>query len=280
MSILCLSHVMRHSEATLGARLVLFVLAEHAHDDGSESYPSVETLAERTRMSRRAVQSALRRLEADGGVLRDGLGPKGQTKWIVVMGGADSSPREDDEGRSSRHEGGEAASPEPSNNPNEPSSSSTARGRRSGDGDTLKTADWHENTSTEARRDAEAIWRTRRKVEGHMVTAGEIVIAAAALAEFNVQSGSEFGVGAHLVPLVMRIRERPAYDADAHVRLVQSAWRLKWWERGGRGRRPTPAVIYGNSAVFEQVVQDAVDERKGRKIEGPPAPAKRFTRED
>lgn len=45
------------------ARQVLVVLAEKAHDDGTESYPSVETIALATDLEVRTVQRALRRLE-------------------------------------------------------------------------------------------------------------------------------------------------------------------------------------------------------------------------
>lgn len=119
MSIVCLSHIMRHSEATLGARLVLFVLAEHAHDDGTEAFPSVDTIVQRTRMSRKGVQGALRRLEADSMIHRDGYGLRGQTKWRLAMGGEVTSPREADgqRGRTSRPQGGEPRSPEPSIEP-------------------------------------------------------------------------------------------------------------------------------------------------------------------
>jgi hypothetical protein len=129
MSIHCLSHVMRYSEATLGARLVLFVLAEHAHDDGTDAYPAIDKICERARMSRRGVQCALRKLEADGMIRRDGLGQHGQTKWSVEMGGAETAPRADDDagGRSSRREGGAAAAPEPTPQPSIEPSKGVAR---------------------------------------------------------------------------------------------------------------------------------------------------------
>lgn len=119
MSIVCLSHVMRYSEAKLGARLVLFVLAEHAHDDGSNAFPTVATMAERSRLTRKAVQTSLRRLEADGMIAAEGFGPNGQVSYRVSMGGVVSTPRvaDDQGGRSSRPGGGVAATPEPKANP-------------------------------------------------------------------------------------------------------------------------------------------------------------------
>lgn len=129
MSIRVLAWVLRNSEATLGARLVLIVLAEHAHNDGREAYPSVPTIAEEARLSRRSAQVALRHLEAAGHIERDGVGPRGQTKWAVLMRGAESAGVQNlrgedgdteganllhDGGRTSCTGGGEAASPEPS----------------------------------------------------------------------------------------------------------------------------------------------------------------------
>lgn len=46
--------------------LVLLVLAEHAHEDGSGAWPSVATIAKLARLSPRRVQYALRQLEAAG----------------------------------------------------------------------------------------------------------------------------------------------------------------------------------------------------------------------
>lgn len=134
---------------------------------------------------------------------------------------------------------------------------------------------WHEGVPEELRADVEAQLQRKLKADGRLITAEEMATAAAALAEFNRQAGAEFGLGAHVKSIAMRIRERPSYDAEAHVRLVQSAWRLKWWERMGNGKRPTPAVIYGNERVFEQVVQDATDEKNGVERAAQPG---RFTR--
>lgn len=114
----------------------------------------------------------------------------------------------------------------------------------------------------EMRADAEQLLRDKHKVGGRIVTPVEMEIAACALAEFNRQAGSDYGVGAHLRSIVMRIRERPSATAEHHVRLVQSAWRIKWWARNGNGRKPTPAVVYGERC-FENVWQDASDEARG-----------------
>jgi hypothetical protein len=123
--------------------------------------------------------------------------------------------------------------------------------------------------------------RARPKVNSATVTPEEMAKAAAAISAFNRSGGTDFGLGAHLTPLVMRIRERPSWDAGKFVRLVESAWRLKWWERRGKGGRATPAVVFGNPQVFEQVAQDAADEAAGKPLDtSAPTAAKRFTRSD
>lgn len=51
------------------AKLVLIALAERAHADGSDAYPSVKTLARYAQCSERTVQRVLRALVADGVVV-------------------------------------------------------------------------------------------------------------------------------------------------------------------------------------------------------------------
>lgn len=117
MSVHALSWVFRHSEATLGARLVLLVLADHAKDDGTFAWPSVETMAAQARLSKRAVQAALRRLEADGHIRSRGQSKAGTTIYDVLMGGAESAP-----GVKIATPEMSSASPDPSIEPSEESS--------------------------------------------------------------------------------------------------------------------------------------------------------------
>jgi hypothetical protein len=109
--------VLQHSEATQGRRLVLIALAEHAHDDGSRAFPKIETLMQRARMSRRGVQEALRRLEADGMIRPTGKVPSGTVVYQLVMGGAVSAPRGADHdvaGAQITTSRGASAAPDPS----------------------------------------------------------------------------------------------------------------------------------------------------------------------
>ena len=166
--------------------------------------------------------------------------------------------------------GGPSAGEGHAEHPLRPSSSTSSKSERKDEGAGLRgspSVSFHEAVPDEMAVDAHGLLAQKRRVDGRVVTGDEMVKAAAGLAEFNRQSGSEYGLGAHLTAIVMRIRERPALDADGQVRLVQSAWRLKWWERQPRRRsgRVTPAVVWGNPRVFDAVWQDAAEEAKGRK---------------
>lgn len=71
MSIDCMSAVMRRYPAGGGERLVALALADNAARDGTHIFPSVEDLAQRSFLSRRAVQRHLQRMVATG--------------WLVVV---------------------------------------------------------------------------------------------------------------------------------------------------------------------------------------------------
>ena len=50
-------------------KLVLLAMADHARDDGTGCYPSIELLARKTSQSRRGVQKIMRRLEEERGLI-------------------------------------------------------------------------------------------------------------------------------------------------------------------------------------------------------------------
>jgi hypothetical protein len=243
VSIVCLSHVMRHSEATLGARLVLFVLAEHAHDDGTEAYPSVETIGERTRLSRKGVQGALRRLEADRMIVRDGEGPRRTTKWRVVMGGEETTPANlrASGGEVDDLEGGEAATPEPSLG--EPS----------------------EESSDTAREDTPSSMTYR----GRKVPRPVVDVAARSVRYFASKTGQTLrvvdGTGRASTSLQRVVGAMLAHpelaDPDFARRTIDFALAAPWWRDEGP---PGVGVVFGPNVVERMVEQARRDE--------PPAP--------
>lgn len=121
--------------------------------------------------------------------------------------------------------------------------------------------------------DGLGLLRAGKKVGGKIVTPVEMAIAAACITAFNREfewkgkRGSDYGLGANLTSIVERARERTSWDVTKHVRLVESAWRVRWWEQNGRSdRRPHPNVIWGGKS-FDNVIQDARDEAGGEKVE-------------
>jgi hypothetical protein len=143
MSIHVITRVMKHSEARLGARLVLLVLADHANADGTGAWPSVTTIAAHARLSERAVRYELRQLERDGEIKAVGKGPAGTTNYTVSLG-ADIAPANPAPGKT-RPDGGQNPTadvsdfaPEPSlTRPTSPvpSLSSVAKSSAEGEGE-------------------------------------------------------------------------------------------------------------------------------------------------
>src|ERR1700690_4329746 len=85
MSVHVMSWVLRHSEEKLGSRLTLLVLADHAHDDGTESWAAVDTIAREARLSRRQVQTCLQKLEESKAIIQTGTRSNGTRIWRVNM---------------------------------------------------------------------------------------------------------------------------------------------------------------------------------------------------
>jgi Helix-turn-helix domain len=85
----------RHGGSTL---LVLLALADFSHDDGGSIYPSISTLAQKTRLSERQVQRTIAILEKSSEVfVHRGAGPGGVNLYtinlkVLGMGGDKMTP--------------------------------------------------------------------------------------------------------------------------------------------------------------------------------------------
>jgi hypothetical protein len=69
-------------------KLVLLAMADHARDDGTGCYPSVELLARKTSQSRRGVQKIMRRLEEAGLISPSRVsrgGPRRSTEYKITL---------------------------------------------------------------------------------------------------------------------------------------------------------------------------------------------------
>lgn len=123
MSVHVVSWVLEHSDAKLGERLVLLVLADHAEHDGTNAWPAVATIARQTRLSERQVQRCLRALEARGEITKTGSHRAGAQRYgthvyaVVMAKGDILSPLDSAKGDISDIQRVTPMSPEPSLEP-------------------------------------------------------------------------------------------------------------------------------------------------------------------
>jgi hypothetical protein len=75
------------------AKVVLLGIANHAHHDGTEAYPSLQTLADYACCDRSTAKRHVAKLAEAGWIIKDGVGPVGQSKWRLPIGGVQSSSR-------------------------------------------------------------------------------------------------------------------------------------------------------------------------------------------
>jgi hypothetical protein len=122
MSVQAMAWVFEHSASTVGARLVLLAVANHADKFGQNAWGSVQTYAAEARLSERQARYALRKLEQMGEIRE-----VGQSEWgthvyeMPGMEGAISAPwgRQSSTARGaiSDTSGGQPIAPEPSLEP-------------------------------------------------------------------------------------------------------------------------------------------------------------------
>lgn len=93
----------------------------------------------------------------------------------------------------------------------------------------------------------------KKKVAGKVVSSAEYELATSVVANFNHAAGTKLGVDPHLTPIVMRVREHPAYTVEHHRRIIAAVFAGNhWWD--------DPAgveIIYGNSGQFDKSIEMA-----------------------
>lgn len=291
--------VMEHATGTDAEWRMLALLANEANRDGVVTDVSMAELAERMGKTERGVGGVKKGLKkSEQLVVLDAGGGRGRraSYWINLPGlaGPQETPKDRVE-TPSKQTGNEGDTPPPASGNGEgrsigsslTTSSSSSKDAKQKDFIVATTGflDPDVDAEGEVLADGLAFLAEGRKVgnPGKLVTAIEMAIAAAAIATFNRcfewkgKKVSDYGLGANLTSIVERARQRPSWSVDKHVRLVESAWRVRWWEQNGSNdRRPHPNVIYGGKS-FDNVVQDAGDEAAGQS----PAAIKkrRYTRE-
>lgn len=242
MSVVVSTWVWQHSEVEQrGDLLVLLALADHAQDDGTKAYPSVATLAQKARLSRRGVQLALRRLETQGAIVQAGSGPRGCVSYSIPMGaatspslGAVTSPGELTSRANSVPQGGEVSDTKGANRTSPEPSIEPSKNRPSGDRESKKSV----------------------KHNGKVVPAGRLSLAVAVLGEFNRQTGSSIGpyTGAgkpsdSLTRIIGALVSWPDRldDFDSCAHLITVALKSQWWGPG-----PASVGVVFGPRVIEQ----------------------------
>lgn len=276
--------VAEHATGTDGEKLMLFVLAEEANSAGIIADVDTEQLATAMGKKARSASQIKRGLIASGQlvVLQEESRTQAAIYWLKLpglTGPSDVLNEQITQAAETPNASKGRAKPAPS--PSAPVSEQPAKSKEGKEKQfrtlVLESGVFSDGLPLDALPEVVAdgleFLRTGEKVNRHMVTPYEMAIAAAAIHAFNrcfewkrpdgeLVKGSEYGLGANLTPIVMCVRKRPSWDAAKHVRLVESAWRIRWWENGDASRRPTPKVIYGGGA-FENVAQDAAEEAEG-----------------
>lgn len=88
MSIEVMTQVWKHADASGGELLVLLALADYSNEDRGCAWPSVRTLAKKSRLGIRQTQYAIRNLEAKGLIrIEAGAGPRGVNLYTVYPEG-------------------------------------------------------------------------------------------------------------------------------------------------------------------------------------------------
>jgi hypothetical protein len=88
-----MSWVWEQSRAEGTDRLILLAIADYAHDDGTEAFPSVATLAEKAKVSERTVQRSIRSLVLLGELqVEQNAGRRGANVYTIRMGRQSDTP--------------------------------------------------------------------------------------------------------------------------------------------------------------------------------------------
>lgn len=93
MSIKIMNWVWEHSTAKGSELLLLLAIADTADDRGRNAFPSISTLAGKTRMSRRTVQRLVVKLEADGHLVLRREGGRRSNSYELVCESPSETPK-------------------------------------------------------------------------------------------------------------------------------------------------------------------------------------------
>lgn len=92
MSIKVMTWVWDHSPTKGTELLMLLAIADNASDDGSNAYPSIRTLANKTRLDSRTVQRIIRKLVDQDQLLVEERGGRHSNRYTVLMRELSTAP--------------------------------------------------------------------------------------------------------------------------------------------------------------------------------------------
>jgi hypothetical protein len=198
-------------------------LADHANRYGI-AWPSVDTIGEEESLSRRAVQQALRTLEARGEIVRVS-GAKGgrnkTTRYEVLPGkGAPDAPRAP---RQTAQSTSERAQSDP------------------------QRAHFEREKGDEAAPEQSSVTARERSLQHPHVGEGEL--ATGIIEHFNLTAGANYSVAAYGGMVAARVREHPELTLEDHRRVIGLNLGAPWWDGP-----PSPRVIYRDAAAFESAL--------------------------
>lgn len=117
MSMRMMTLVWEKSQHKGSELLLLLAIADNANDQGL-AYPSLNTLAKKTRLDRRHVKRLVRVVERSGELIVSiGTGPRGCNEYLIVEGGGQLAPRRKSTGGVQVQKGGAPTPPEPNTEP-------------------------------------------------------------------------------------------------------------------------------------------------------------------
>lgn len=90
------------------------------------------------------------------------------------------------------------------------------------------------------------------KVDRKPTSERERILAPAILAEWNVLANQQLRSHDWLRKIILRVREYPELGLAEHAHIIRYALDHPWWKGD-----PSPAVVYGNGALFEQHLTQA-----------------------
>ena len=243
-----MSWVLKNSEARLGQRLVLLVLADHAKEDGSSSWPSIATIASEARLSESQVKRCLRELLGSKSIVKTGISKHGTHIYEVAM---------DEEARKASidaRRGAQIAPQGGANTTGEGGANTTEGGRILRPEPSLKQPSFEKQPSKDLERAsaggnqvAVIVARKNRSVDRQIVTSEEDALAREVLLAWNELASQSLSSQDWLNKIILRAREHPELTLVDHQFVIDQNLKDPWWKGPAN-----PSVIYGSGAQFER----------------------------